>query len=250
VAGWCNWVSIRIMSEGGTAHARAYARAGDARMVDALGKIEGLEELRLLAGHATLLLENDADAAEVGAVPSLSVCPSVRARGSRRLRNLSVRLPACLPDCPPICASVCLPWNVCLSVCSSKFFLCSTGQPAWPFRHLACFHPYAHLSIPGRIIQATASHPFAHRSVPWCAPSLCQALFLGSSEPCTALAMRREMGQWEAALRLAMQLDPGQVPDVANRLAQARPCICLSVCWSCLPAYPPEVQQSLQRSYK
>ena len=47
-----------------------------------------------------------------------------------------------------------------------------------------------------------------------------QALFLASSRPITALEMRRDLLQWEAALRLARSLAPAQVPLICRQFAQ------------------------------
>jgi WD repeat-containing protein 19 len=47
-----------------------------------------------------------------------------------------------------------------------------------------------------------------------------QTLFLASSRPITALEMRRDLLQWEAALRLAKTLAPAQVPAICRQYAQ------------------------------
>ena len=45
-------------------------------------------------------------------------------------------------------------------------------------------------------------------------------MFLSSSKPLSALEMRRDLLQWEQALRLAQSLDPSQISHICTQFAQ------------------------------
>merc|ERR1719399_2737801 len=47
-----------------------------------------------------------------------------------------------------------------------------------------------------------------------------QELFLQSSRPIAALELRRDLLQWDHALKLAQQLAPEQVPEISIEYAQ------------------------------
>ena len=48
---------------------------------------------------------------------------------------------------------------------------------------------------------------------------LAQELFLASSHPISALEMRRDLLDWEVALKLAQTLAPDQVPSISREFA-------------------------------
>jgi WD repeat-containing protein 19 len=59
-----------------------------------------------------------------------------------------------------------------------------------------------------------------HISLLFCDYQRAQDLFLASSRPTAALEMRRDLLQWDQALKLAQALAPLQIPDICVRYGQ------------------------------
>ena len=63
-------------------------------------------------------------------------------------------------------------------------------------------------------------------------------LFLASSQPAAAVALRSALAQWPQALKLAQANDPAALPSLLCQHGQVRPCwdaACVTLCTVCAP---------------